>query len=106
MDPRVQVPVAAEPLSRFCRRWRVSELAFFGSVTRADFGPESDVDALVTFGAGADWSLLDHVKMEAELSSLLHRPVDLVTRRSVERSPNWIRRKAILEGAVPVYVAG
>ena len=32
-------------------------------------------------------------------------PVDLVTRRAIERSGNWIRRQSILEEARPVYAA-
>jgi uncharacterized protein len=43
--------------------------------------------------------------MEDELSTLLGRRVDLVTRRAIEESDNWIRRRAILESAVPVYAA-
>jgi uncharacterized protein len=95
-----------EPLlADFCRRWKVSELALFGSALRDDFKPESDVDVLVAFAPDAHWSLLDLVKMQDELSSLWKRPVDLVTRRAVERSQNWIRRKAILESAEVVYAA-
>jgi hypothetical protein len=82
------------------------ELSFFGSVVREDFRFDSDVDVLVTFAPDADWSLLDHVAMEEELSSVLGRKADLVTRKAVERSGNWIRRKAILESAMPYYVAG
>ena len=95
-----------EPLlADFCRRWKVSELALFGSALRDDFKPESDVDVLVAFAPDAHWSLLDLVKMQDELSSLWKRPVDLLTRRAVERSQNWIRRKAILESAEVVYAA-
>jgi len=43
--------------------------------------------------------------MEAELSALLGRKVELVSRRAIERSPNWIRRRAILDSAKPYYVA-
>jgi hypothetical protein len=43
--------------------------------------------------------------MEDELSAILGRKVDLVSRRAIERSANWIRRKAILETAEPLYVA-
>ena len=32
----------------FCRRWQVTELALFGSILSAEFGPASDVDVLVT----------------------------------------------------------
>jgi predicted nucleotidyltransferase len=49
---------------------------------------------------------LDHVEIEQELSDLLGRPVDLVTRRAVEQSKNSIRRDAILTSAELVYVAG
>lgn len=83
----------------FCRRWKIQELALFGSVLREDFNPDSDIDILVAFGPDADWGLLDHVKMQQELQAILHRDVDLVTRRAVERSANWLRRHEILNTA-------
>ena len=100
--PRIAIPDAA--LAGFCRRWKISKLAFFGSVLRADFGPESDVDVLATFVVDANWSLFDHLHMEEELARLLGRKVD-VDRRVIEKSANWIRRRAILESAQPYYVA-
>lgn len=51
-------------------------LSVFGSALRDDFGPESDIDLLVTLESGAAWSLLDHVRMQIELSELLGHPVD------------------------------
>jgi hypothetical protein len=45
------------------------------------------------------------MKMEDELKAMIGRDVDVVTRRAVERSSNWIRRQAILESAEPFYVA-
>ena len=92
-------------LAQFCRRWRVRELALFGSALRDDFGPDSDVDLLVTFSPQAAWSLLDHVRMQTELSELLGYPVDLVSRRAIERSPNPIRKREILSTARTVYAA-
>jgi predicted nucleotidyltransferase len=89
----------------FCQRWKVAELAVFGSALRDDFRPDSDIDLLVTFQPDADWSLLDQSTMEDELSSLLGRKVDLVSRRAIERSENWIRRRAILESAQLVHAA-
>lgn len=100
-----QVPIPDEHLADFCRRWKISELRLFGSALRPDFRPDSDLDLLVSFASDADWSLLDHVAMEQELSGILGRKVDLVSRRAVERSSNWIRRKAILESAEPYFVA-
>jgi len=92
-------------ISEFCRRWRIAELALFGSALRSDFGPESDLDVLVTFAADADWGLLDHHRMKEELEALLEREVDLLTRRAVEQSRNWLRRREILSTAQVVYAA-
>jgi predicted nucleotidyltransferase len=95
-----------QSLEDHCNRWKISRLWLFGSVLRDDFHEASDIDLLVEFEPDADWSLLDHVEMELELSQLLGRPVDLVTRRAVERSQNAIRRDAILNSAELFYVAG
>ena len=95
-----------QEISDFCRRWRITEFALFGSVLRDDFDAESDLDILVAFAPDADWSLLDHVQMEQELEAMLGRKVDLLSRRSVERSHNWLRRREILETAEVVYASG
>jgi predicted nucleotidyltransferase len=92
-------------IAEFCRRWQIAELALFGSVLRNDFGPESDLDVLVTFSPGADWGLLDHYQMKQELVKLFGREVDLLTRRAVEQSRNWLRRREILSTAQVVYAA-
>lgn len=92
-------------VAAFCSRWKVRELAVFGSALRSDFRPDSDIDLLVTFEADANWGLLDQTAMEGELAALLGRKVDLVSRRALERSANWIRRQAILESAETVHVA-
>ena len=104
MSSKHNLQIDEERISDFCRRWKVSELAFFGSVLRDDFGPESDVDVLVSFDPEAHWGMFDVMAMEEELSETLGRNVDLVSRRAIERSPNWIRRKAILTGAETIYV--
>jgi predicted nucleotidyltransferase len=67
-----------DKLADFCRRWKITELSLFGSVLREDFRPDSDVDVLVTFAAGAPWSLLDLVTMEEELRQMFRREVHLV----------------------------
>lgn len=63
---RVHLPLDA--LDSFCRKWRVQELALFGSVLREDFSPESDVDVLVTFDQEAPWSLWEVLAMRGELN--------------------------------------
>ncbi len=87
----------------FCRRWDVSELALFGSVLRDDFGPESDVDVLVTLGEKAEHTLFDLHQMEEDLRSIFGHDVDLVSRRGIERSHNQGRRRAILQSARVIY---
>ncbi len=100
-----RIPLPQDQLSRFCRQWKITEFALFGSVLRDDFRPDSDVDVLVTFLPDADWSLFDHVEMCDELSAMLGRKVDLLTRNAVEQSRNQIRRRAILESAEVIHAA-
>ncbi len=100
-----RIPLDYKKIKFFCQQWKIAELAFFGSVLRDDFQPDSDVDVLVTSTPDAEWSLLDHVAMEEEFSTILGRKVGLVSRRAIERSSNWIRRKAILETAELYYAA-
>ncbi len=101
----VKIDLDREGIADFCRRWKIVELALFGSVLRDDFGSESDVDVLVSFSPAARWSLLDIVRMERELADMFDRKVDLVERRAVERSENYIRRRAVLSSLEPIYVA-
>ena len=103
MVSNIDIPSAA--LADFCRRWQITELALFGSVLREDFRPDSDVDVLVSFAPEARWTLLDLVQMEDELKGIFGRDVDLVSRRGIEASPNYIRRKAILSSAEVIHAA-
>jgi predicted nucleotidyltransferase len=100
------VKLPLDKLAAFCRRWQITELALFGSAGRNDFHPDSDVDFLVTFAAETRWSLFDLVTMQAELQGIVGREVDMVERRAVEKSENYIRRRHILQSAEPIYVAG
>ena len=103
MNPKIEIDRGK--IAAFCRKWKVTELALFGSVLRDDFRPDSDVDVLVTFEEDAGWTLFDIVHMRDELSELMGREVDLVERRAVERSDNYIRRRHILGSAESLYVA-
>lgn len=102
---RTEILIPRERLDQFCRRWKITRLSVFGSALREDFRPDSDLDLLVDFSPEADWTLLDHVAMEEELSGIVGRKVDLVSRRAIERSSNWIRRQAILESAEPYFAS-
>lgn len=104
MNATLRIPLDEKKLGEFCHKWMISELAVFGSVLRDDFGPDSDVDFLATFSAGAPWNVLHHVHMEDELSAIVGRPVDLVDRGAVEKARNPFRRRSILESAQVLHV--
>jgi uncharacterized protein len=89
-------------LDEFCRRWRIQELALFGSVLRSDFRSDSDVDVLVTFEPEAPWTLWDLSRMRTELKEIFGREVDLVEKKALR---NPFRRQAILEGQRVIYAA-
>jgi len=95
---RLDLPYDA--LAAFCRKWRITEFALFGSVLREDFHPESDVDVLVGFEPEAPWSLLDVVSMRHELATLFGRQVDLVEKETIR---NPFRRHAILSTRQVIY---
>jgi predicted nucleotidyltransferase len=77
-DGRMKVDIPRDQIAKFCRRHHVRKLAFFGSVLRDDFRPDSDIDVLVEFEAGFVPGL-EFFAMEHELSSILGRKVELNT---------------------------
>ena len=101
----IRISIPKEEVVAFCERWNIVELAFFGSVLRDDFGPESDIDVLVNFRPGINHHISSILLMEKELGSILGREVDLVFRPDVERSRNYLRREAVLESAEVFYEA-
>jgi len=99
------ITIPKNEIEGFCRRNHIRSFGLFGSVLRDDFGPASDVDVLVEFEAGKEPSLMDLVTMESKLAEVLGHNVDLVERKSVELSENYIRRRHILQSVEAVYVA-
>lgn len=79
-----RVPIPQEQLSEFCRRNGVRSLALFGSVLRADFRPDSDVDILVEFDPAVRIGFMALGRMQRELEAIFHRPVDLVPREGLK----------------------
>lgn len=97
---RTKIKIPQDQLEKFCRQHHIRRLALFGSVLRNDFSADSDVDVLVEFEP-------DHVpglaffSMEAELSEIIGRQVDLNTPQFLSR----YFRNAVLEGAEVLYDA-
>jgi len=100
VNSRIQID--REKIAGFCQRWKITEMAFFGSVLRDDFRDDSDVDVLVTFAPDAPWSLYEFVEMQDELSAMFGREVDLVERTGLR---NPFRRHEILSTKETVYAA-
>ena len=92
-----------EKLGRFCRERGIARLELFGSALGDNFRDDSDVDLLATLQNDARPTLLDWADMEEKLTEMLGRPVDLVSRRAIERSRNRYRKHSILSTATLIY---
>jgi uncharacterized protein len=94
--------ISTEQIAEFCRRWKISELALFGSVLRDDFNEESDIDFLYVFSPEANWGW-DFITMGEQLEKLVGRNVDLVSKQGIKNSHNWIRQRNILDTAQIIH---
>jgi predicted nucleotidyltransferase len=100
MSPKITIN--HNRLTDFCKQNHIRRLAFFGSVLREDFHPESDVDVLVEFEEGFTPGLA-FFRIENELSTLLGRRVDLNTPKFLSR---YIRDRVNKEAEVLYAQAG
>lgn len=96
------IELPEEKIADFCQRWKITEFAVFGSVLREDFGPDSDIDVLVTFQSDAPWSMWDLLDMRKELQDLFGRDVDIVEKAGLR---NPFRRHNILNNMEVIYAA-
>lgn len=99
-----KIAIAKAVIAELCDRWKIDALYLFDSVLRDDFHLDSDVDVMVSFSPDAHrgWTI---VSIKKELEELLARKVDFLTRKSIEDSQNWIRRREILSTARLFYGA-
>jgi predicted nucleotidyltransferase len=102
---KTAIAVDQEAIARFCRKWHVQELALFGSVLTEEFGPDSDVDILISFSDPppdlGPWG--EHLEtMREELEVLFGRRVDLIEKQLVD---NPFRRHHILTTRRIIYAA-
>ncbi len=102
----MNVQVNREALGEFCRQRGIARLELFGSALREDFRADSDVDLLCSLRPDVKCGLFEWVALKLDLEQFFGRPVDLVSRRGIERSQNPYRRNEILKTAVPIYVEG
>lgn len=97
-----QVLFDSRRLEECARRWKILRLEAFGSCRRPDFGPQSDIDLLVTFAEGAEWDLLDILSLQQELEAIFGRSVDLIENGSIR---NPFRLRTILPDLEVLYAA-
>ena len=95
------IQISQTQIADFCRQHQICWLALFGSVLRDDFGPESDIDVLVEFDPQARLGLITYASIQNELSELLQRPVDLVTRDGLKP----LIKQDVLDSAEVIYTA-
>lgn len=100
----VQTPrdVPIQKVEDLCKKWGITELALFGSILRDDFGPDSDVDVLVSFTPNISLSLFDFLEIQDELSQMFGRKVDLVEKQGMR---NPFRRREILRSCRVIFAA-
>jgi len=93
-----------EDIADLCRRYGVIRLEVFGSAARGtDFDADrSDIDFMIDLGERS-LTLTAYLDLKDELEALFGRSVDLIERKTVEQSRNYIRRKNILGNAEVVY---
>lgn len=93
-----RIPVPRKEIADYCHRNGIRRLAFFGSVLREDFGPESDVDVLVEFEPNVKIGFFRLYALEQELGSLLGgKKVDLNTPQMLSR---YFRARVMTEAEV------
>jgi len=98
----MNIEIPRERIEEFCRKWKITEFALFGSVLTDDFRPDSDVDVLVTFAPDARHSLFDRVEMIEELREMFGRDVDLAEKPGLV---NPFVRKHVLAHNRVIYAA-
>lgn len=104
VGPRPDIPSDPRSLDRavltsVALRYGIRSLRLFGSFARGDAGPDSDVDLIVEFEPGAEVGLLEHAQLADELTQLMRRRVDLVTRNSLR--PRF--RQAVGREAITIF---
>lgn len=95
------IPVDATSLAEVCRRYDVRVLSLFGSASRGELGPGSDIDIMVEFKPDARIGVIKFELLAEELTRLTGRRVDLVTKLGLKP---WIRSE-VLQDLRVIYAA-
>ena len=97
-----QPKLAEEAIAKFCQRWKIEEFYLFGSVLREDFSEKSDIDVMLKFSPDARLGF-KFVTLCEELETLFKRNVDVITKKGIEKTDNWIVQENILNSTKLIY---
>lgn len=103
-SPQLAASLPMAQIQPFCQRWQIQELYVFGSILRDDFREDSDIDFVYRLSPIASWSFHDLLGAEQDLAVIVGRNVDLVSKKSIDRDRNWLRKQNICNTMQLVYV--
>lgn len=98
---QLAIDIPRAPLRALCRKYRVKELAVFGSALGSDFRPDSDIDLFVEFEENAHIGFIKFAALQQELSEIFGRKVDLVPKRGIKN----VIRDDIIAAAQIIHAA-
>ena len=96
-----KIELPTEEIIALCKRYYVRELALFGSAVRNKLRPSSDIDIMVEFEPDAEVGFITLLRMQRELSGIVHRKVDLVPKSGLK----LMLRQEILSATKVIYAA-
>ena len=94
---KAQIDLPREEIAEFCKRNHIRRLSLFGSALHGKLRTGSDIDLLVEFDPNHIPGLIGLARMEAELSDMLGRKVDLRTPLDLSR---YFRQQVMDEAEV------
>ena len=100
-DPKI----FQDRIRQYCKKRGIREFSIFGSFLRDDYSDDSDIDVVVDFYPENYPSLIEFIKIEEELKSILGRKVDLITKNALLSGRNPYIKESILKTMEAVYVA-
>jgi len=90
-----------DKIKELCKENKVKSLYAFGSVTREDFNPQSDIDLVVDFDENDPFKYTDlYFNLKSRLEEIFRRHVDLLEERAIR---NRLFREQLEKTKVKIY---
>ena len=90
-----------DKIKELCKENKVKSLYAFGSVTREDFNPQSDIDLVVDFDENDPFKYTDlYLNLKSRLEDIFRRHVDLLEERAIR---NRFFREQLEKTKVKIY---